>query len=94
MVDTGMHNKGLITAFLLIIIGLALTPTIQSNITYITSIDDTDRPGYSNYENSTGIIGDNLTRGAARNIVLMLPMFWVIMMILIPAYYVGRWLKG
>ena len=94
MSKPGMHNKGLITAFLLIVIGLALTPTIQNNVDYVTSIDDTDRPGYSNVENSTGIIGDNLTRGAARTTMLMVPLFWVILMILIPAYYVGKWLKG
>lgn len=88
------NTKGLVIAFLMIVVGLAITPTIQNSTAYITSIDDTDRPGYSNYENATGIIGDNLTRGAARNIVLLMPMFWIIMMIAIPVVYVGKWLKG
>lgn len=89
------NTTGLITAFLMIIVGLALTPTIQSSTDYITAIDNVDRPGYSAKENATGkILGDNLTRGAARTIVLLLPMFWIILMIVTPVVYIGAWLRG
>ena len=90
----GRTMTGLLTIFLISIVGLALTPSIKSNVDHVTSIDDTDRPGYSAKENATGIIGDNLTRGSARNILLLFPMFWVILMIAIPVTYVTLWLRG
>ena len=95
MSQQGRNLRGLLTIVILAIVGLALTPSIQTNVTHVTAIDQTDRPGQSASENATGIIwGDNLTRGPARNICLLFPMFWVILMIAIPVAYVAIWLRG
>lgn len=75
------HTKsmsGLISVFLLAVVGLALTPTIVQSVGNITV--------------AAGGSG-NLT-GAALTIMTLFPMFWVILMIAIPVAYVAIWLKG
>ena len=88
-----MSMKGLLTLFLLAIVGLAITPAIQTNVDYITAIDQTDRPGQTTSQNASGIIWpDNLT-GASRTIVLLFPMFWVVLMIAVPVTYIVVWIR-
>lgn len=75
------HTKsmgGLITVFLLCIVGLALSPTIIQSVGDITVV--------------AGGAG-NLT-GAGLTIMQLFPMFWVILMIAIPVAYVAIWMKG
>ena len=70
--------SGLITVFLISIVGLALTPTVQANVTLLTE---------------TGLGKGNLT-GSAKAIMELFPMFWVILMISIPVAYIAVWLRG
>lgn len=67
---------GLITCFLIMIVGLALTPTVVSSVSTVT-----------------GVGGDNLT-GASLTLMLLVPLFWVILMIAIPVGYIAVWLRG
>jgi len=69
---------GLISVFLLSIVGLALTPTVQAQVTTLTA---------------TGSGKGNLT-GSAKAIMELFPMFWVILMIAIPTAYIAVWLKS
>jgi len=68
---------GLISVFLLSIVGLALTPTVQSQVSSLVA---------------TGSGKGNLT-GSAKAIMELFPMFWVILMIAIPVAYIAVWLK-
>ena len=68
---------GLISVFLLSIVGLALTPTVQSQVTSLVA---------------SGAGMGNLT-GSAKAIMELFPMFWVILMIAIPVAYIAVWLK-
>lgn len=76
--------KGLIYTFLLSIVGLALTPTINEYVTSITWANN----GTSGFPAE----GYNLT-GGSRTIMAIFPLFWVILMIAIPvtavALYMG-----
>jgi len=69
---------GLITVFLLAIVGLALTPTIGEQVDICVA---------------SGAGKGNLT-GAAKTIMELFPMFWVILMIAIPVAYIAVWLRG
>lgn len=69
---------GLISVFLLCIVGLALTPTIIQSVGNVTVVGG-----------ATG----NLT-GAGLSIMQLFPLFWVILMIAIPVAYVAIWMKG
>jgi len=70
-------NMGqLMMTFLLIVIGLALTPTIQSSVTGVT-----------------GAGAGNLT-GAAKAMALLVPLFWVIIIIAIGVAAVYVQFKG
>jgi len=69
---------GLITVFLISIVGLALTPTVQAQGTLLIT---------------TGSGKGNLT-GSAKAIMELFPMFWVILMIAIPVAYIAVWLKA
>jgi len=68
---------GLITVFLLSIVGLALTPTVQAQVTSLVG---------------SGLGFGNLT-GSAKALMNLFPMFWVILMIAIPVAYIAVWLK-
>lgn len=70
---------GLISVFLLTIVGLALTPTIQANVTSLIA---------------SGASGDGNLTGSAATIMGLFPMFWVILMIAIPVAYIAVWLKN
>ena len=69
---------GLITVFLISIVGLALTPTVQAQVSTLIA---------------TGSGKGNLT-GSAKAIMELFPMFWVILMIAIPVAYIAVWLKA
>jgi len=69
---------GLITVFLISIVGLALTPTVQAQVSLLVA---------------TGSGKGNLT-GSAKAIMELFPMFWVILMIAIPVAYIAVWLKA
>ncbi len=75
---------GLITLFLLCVVGMALTPIIQEQVTVITWANN----GTAGFPP----LGYNLT-GSARTIMLMFPLFWVILMIAIPVAGVAVYLK-
>lgn len=79
------NMSGLIKILLLSIVGLALTPTIQNNVDYITHANN----GTAGFPAG----GNNLT-GSSRTILALFPLFWVILMISIPVAYVAVWLKG
>jgi len=70
---------GLISVFLLSIVGLALTPTVQAQVTTLTT---------------TGSSGAGNLTGSAAAIMNLFPMFWVILMIAIPTAYIAVWLRG
>ena len=76
---------GLINLFLLCVVGLALTPIIQSSVAGITHANN----GTSGFPAG----GTNLT-GSARTILVMFPLFWVILMIVIPVAGVAVYLKS
>jgi len=70
-------NMGqLFITFLLIVIGLALTPTIQSSVTAVTGAGE-----------------GNLT-GAAKAMALLVPLFWVIIIVAIGVAAVYVQFKG
>ena len=74
------NMSGLLKILILSVVGLALTPPIQAQVTiYLAS----------------GSHGDlNLTiGGSTRAIIGLFPMFWVILMIAIPVAYIAVWLK-
>lgn len=66
----------LFVTFLLIVVALALTPTIQSSVVAVT-----------------GTGSDNLT-GAAKTLALLIPLFWVILVIAIGIAAVYVQFKG
>ena len=73
--------SGLISILVLSIVGLALTPSIQGQVTTFLA---------------SGSAGDlNLTIAAStRAIVGLFSLFWVILMIAIPVAYIAVWLKS
>ena len=79
------NMSGLIKVFLLSIVGLALTPSIQTNVTNVTWANN----GTAGFP----ALGNNLT-GSSRAILVIFPLFWVILMIAIPVAYVAVWLRG
>ena len=77
---------GLILVFIMAVVGLAFTPSISEAVTLITHVNN----GTAGFPpTGTG----NLT-GAARTVVALFPLFWVIGLIAIPVYYVRMWLKS
>lgn len=75
------HTKnmsGLITVFLLAIVGLALTPVIVTSVTTVV----------------TPTAGQYNLSGAGLTMMNLFPMFWTILMIAIPVAYVAIWLRG
>ena len=70
---------GLMLIFLMIVIGLALTPTIQEQVIGATGIANASYPG-------------NLS-GGARAIYLLIPLFWVILVLAVGLAGVYVWLK-
>lgn len=78
------YNKrdmgGLMMIFLMIVIGLALTPTVQNQVILGTGIQNATWPG-------------NLT-GAARAIYLLVPLFWIILVIAIGLAGIIIWLRS
>lgn len=75
---------GLISLFLLCVVGLALTPIIYGNVADITHANN----GTVGFPAG----GTNLT-GSARTILAMFPLFWVVLMIAIPVAGVAIYLK-
>ena len=73
--------SGLLSILVLSIVGLALTPAINGQVTMFLA---------------SGSLGDlNLTiSGSTRAIVGLFPLFWVILMVAIPVSYIAFWLKG
>lgn len=71
-----MNMGQLFMVFLLIIIALALTPTIQSSVTDIT-----------------GAGAGNLT-GSALALALLIPLFWVVIILAIGVVAVYQQFKG
>lgn len=76
MAETKQDMGQIIKTFLLMIIGLALTPTVQEQVTNITGA-------------GTG----NLT-GAAKAICVLVPLFWVIIIVGIGMGAVYHFMKG
>jgi len=74
----GKNMQGLLAILVLSIVGLALSPAIQAQVTTILA---------------TGSSGDLNMTGSARAIIGLFPMFWVILMIAIPVAYIAVWLK-
>ena len=79
-----MHGKrdmgGIMAIFLLIVVGLALTPTVQEQVLFATGVANASFPG-------------NLS-GAAAAIYRLVPLFWVILVIGIGLAGIVIWLKG
>ena len=71
---------GIVVIFLMIIIGLALTPTVQEQVILATGVANASWPG-------------NLS-GAPRAIFLLVPLFWVILVIAVGLAGIVVWLKG
>ncbi|MHC4371223.1 MAG: hypothetical protein ACYSW8_26725 [Planctomycetota bacterium] len=77
----GKLNIGkLIAVFLMAVVGLAFTPTIQELVTGATGIQNGTWPG-------------NLS-GASADVFTLFPLFWTILMIAIPVAYIAIQLKG
>jgi len=74
---------GIMLIFLMIVIGLALTPTIQEQVLFATS---------GTYNATSGVGAGNLT-GGARAIYLLVPLFWVILVLAVGLAGVSIWLK-
>ncbi|MBA7491421.1 hypothetical protein ES702_01966 [subsurface metagenome] len=78
------HEKrdmsGIIIIFLMMVIGLALTPTVQDLVIGATGVANASYPG-------------NLT-GAARAIYLLVPLFWVIIVVAVGLAGIIVWLRG
>lgn len=70
---------GLIKILVLAIVGLALTPTIQAQVTTVLA---------------NSVTGDLNMTGPGRAIIGLFPLFWVILMITIPVAYISVWLKA
>ena len=81
------HNKrdmgGIMALFLIIIVGLALTPTIQDMVLTATS-------GTYNATDGTG--AGNLS-GASRAIYLLVPLFWIIIVVAVGMAGLIVWLR-
>ena len=81
------HSKrdlgGIMAIFLMIIVGLALTPTVQEQVLLATS-------GTYNATDGTGI--GNLS-GAAAAIYRLVPLFWVILVVGIGMAGIIIWLR-
>lgn len=77
MAETSKSMGGLISVFLLCIVGLALTGTVQTSVT--TAV--------------TPVAGSYNLTGAGLTMMNLFPLFWVILMIAIPVAYVTLWLK-
>ena len=79
------HEKrdlgGIIMIFVMLIVGISMTPTVQDLVGTAT--------GTFNASTAPG----NLT-GAARAIFLLVPLFWVILIVGIALAGVVIWLKG
>ena len=75
--------KSLMYIFLLSVIGLALTPTIQEYVSSVTHATN----GTAGFPAG----GNNLT-GGARTILTLFPLFWTILMIAIPVASVALYL--
>lgn len=77
------HTKrdlgGIVIIFLMIVIGLALTPTVQDLVIGATGIANGTWPG-------------NLS-GAARAIYLLIPLFWIILVIAVGLAGIIVWLR-
>lgn len=71
---------GIVVIFLMVIIGLALTPTVQEQVILATGVANASWPG-------------NLS-GASRAIFLLVPLFWVILVIGVALAGIIIWLKG
>jgi len=71
---------GLISICVMAVVGLALTPSIQGQVTRFLA---------------SGKTGDlNLTiSGSTRAIISLFTLFWVILMIAIPVAYIVVWLR-
>ncbi|MHC4573392.1 MAG: hypothetical protein ACYS76_04560 [Planctomycetota bacterium] len=70
----------LIAVFLMAVVGLAFTPTIQEMVTGSTGVANATWPG-------------NLS-GASSDIMTLFPLFWTILMIAIPVAYVTLQLRA
>ena len=70
---------GIMLIFLMMVIGLALTPTIQEQVIGATGIANASYPG-------------NLS-GSAKAIYQMIPLFWVIIVLAVTMAGVHVWLK-
>lgn len=66
--------------FVILIVGIALTPTVTELVIGATGVANASFPG-------------NLT-GAARAIYLLVPLFWVIIIVAVALAGVVIWLKG
>lgn len=79
-----MHDKrdmgGIMAIFLLIVVGLALTPTVQEQVILATGVANATWPG-------------NLS-GAAAAIYALVPLFWVILVVGIGLAGIVVWLKS
>jgi len=78
MSEDQRNMGGLLKVLILSIVGLALTPSIQAQVTTILA---------------TGTTGDLNMTGPARAIIGLFPLFWIILMIAIPVYFLSIWLK-
>jgi len=86
MSDNKRSTRVLILVFIMAVVGLAFTPSISEAVTLITHVNN----GTAGFPpTGTG----NLT-GAARTVVALFPLFWVIGLIAIPVYYVRMWLTS
>lgn len=84
MSDLGKRNmSGIVALLLILVIGLALTPTIQELVIAPTS---------GTYNASDGTGAGNLS-GASRAIYLLVPLFWVILVIGVVLGGVILWLR-
>jgi len=84
MSHTKRDMGGLMVLFVMIIIGLALTPTVQESVLGLTS-------GTYNATDGTG--AGNVS-GAARAIVRLVPLFWIILVLGVGLAGIVIWLKS
>ena len=70
--------NGLLKILILAVVGLALTPSVQAQVTTILA---------------NSVTGDLNMTGPQRAIIALFPMFWVILMIAIPVSYIAVWLR-
>lgn len=70
---------GIVVIFLMIVIGLALTPTVQEQVILATGVANATWPG-------------NLS-GASAAIYALIPLFWVILVIGVGLAGIMVWLK-